>query len=97
MDSDEKICQEKWKAMCEVAKTGVGYWDDPREEWDIPTRPAVKTKTRRRKPMTLARAKKQAAKAGLEVAHYELGSGGTIKVILASPDQPSDNPWDSVQ
>jgi hypothetical protein len=47
--------------------------------------------------MTLARAKKQAAKAGLEVAHYELGSGGTIKVILASPDQPSDNPWDSVQ
>jgi hypothetical protein len=38
----------KWKAMCDFAKTGVSYSDDPREEWDIITRPATAGPSRMR-------------------------------------------------
>jgi hypothetical protein len=88
---------EKWKALCQFAKTGVSYFDDPREEWDIATHTAAaKPVTRRRRP-SLARAKKQAAKAGVEVARYEIGSDGTINVVPAKPEETADNPWDRVQ
>jgi hypothetical protein len=86
----------KWQALCDFAKHGAGYFADPREPWDVFTRPSVKQ--RHRKP-SLARAKKQAAKAGLDVARFEI-TGTGISVVPASPDQGSttiENPWDQVQ
>ena len=38
----------KWKAMCDFAKTGVSYFDNPYEEWDIITRPATAGPSRMR-------------------------------------------------
>jgi hypothetical protein len=96
---EKRLRQEKWKAMCEFAKTGMDRLlenQNPNEPWDIVTSPAVKTKTRRRNP-SLARAKKQAAKAGIEVARYEIASDGTINIVPANPEETADNPWDRVQ
>jgi hypothetical protein len=87
---------EKWKLFCEFARTGVSFRENPHEPWDIVTRPVVKTATRRRKP-TLVRVKKQAAKAGIEVAAYSIEADGTISVVPASPNETTDNPWDRVQ
>jgi hypothetical protein len=94
--NDEDICKEKWRAMCLFAAHPHDPSANPYDEWDIPTRPATKTAKRHRKP-SLTKAKKLAAKAGLEVASYQIGADGTINVVPANPNETIDNPWDSVQ
>ena len=58
-------------------------------------------RTRKRKP-TLAGVARQAAKAGIDVAGYEVRPDGTIKVITGkpneatTPDNNDSNEWDGV-
>lgn len=63
-----------------------------------PVKPAKRT--RKRKP-TLAGVKRQAVKAGIEVASYEVRPDGSIKVIIGKPvggiDNDERNEWDTVQ
>jgi hypothetical protein len=86
---------EKWKALCKFAENPNYTCKNPFEPWDLDDDPKVKTAKRRRKP-TLTQAKKQAAKANLQVARYEIGSD-TINIIPENPDETAINPWDSVQ
>jgi hypothetical protein len=55
-----------------------------------------KVATRRRKP-TLASIAKEAAKAGLDVARYEVDPDGKIIVVTGKPGVPttSGNPWEA--
>jgi hypothetical protein len=56
----------------------------------------VPRKHRQRKPRepTLARVAKQASKAGIEVARYEVKPDNTIVVVTGTPERvESDNPW----
>jgi hypothetical protein len=67
----------------------------------LPLRKPVMTKPKRqrkRKP-TLASVAKQAEKAGLEVARYEVDPDGKISVVTGKPDittPETGNEWDSV-
>jgi hypothetical protein len=61
---------------------------------------AAKAKTfspsRRRRKATLASIAKEAAKAGLEVARYEVDPDGKISVVTGKPGTAtSGNPWDA--
>jgi hypothetical protein len=50
---------------------------------------------RRHKPRqpTLARVSKQAAKAGIEVARYEIKPDGTFVVVTGKSESTESNPW----
>jgi hypothetical protein len=53
---------------------------------------------RQRKP-TLASVAKQAAKAGIEVARYEVDADGKISIVTGNANEPNTetgNEWDSV-
>jgi hypothetical protein len=56
---------------------------------EIPTEPP---RRRQRKP-TLASVAKQANKAGIPVARYEV-EDGKISIIVGQPESPTTNPWD---
>jgi hypothetical protein len=65
------------------------------------TRTAAPVKrTRKRRPPTLHGVARQAARAGIEVARYEVRPDGTISVVPGKPSgttTPDDNnDWDSV-
>lgn len=71
------------------------------EPWEIEThKPPRKRKRIRRKP-TLSGALRQARKAGLEVARYEIDPDGRISVVTGQPEPTSNiaprNEWDTVQ
>jgi hypothetical protein len=85
---------DSWRALCAFAKNPHGA-DDPREPWEfVTTRPKPK-QTRKRK-MTLARALRQADKAGVAVRNAVVKPDGVeLQLSGETPDQP--NPWDSVQ
>lgn len=52
---------------------------------------------RRRKRPSLVQVAKQAAKAGLHVARYEVDPDGWIIVVTGQPDSAdANNPWDQV-
>src|SRR5262245_41843167 len=54
----------------------------------------VKPKRKPRKPPTLASVAKQASKAGIEVARYEVNPDGTVVVVTGTPaPAEQDNPW----
>jgi|SRR5215813_3210677 len=57
----------------------------------------IKPTRKPRKP-TLASAKKQASKAGIEVNRYEMKPDGTIAVVPGAPtaNDAEANPWDEV-
>jgi hypothetical protein len=60
---------------------------------------AISKPTRKRKP-TLAGVARQAAKAGIAVAAYEVRPDGTIGIITGKPDDRSDTvagDWDRLQ
>jgi len=64
---------------------------------ELPLRKPV-TKQRKLKP-TLVSVAKQAEKAGLEVARYEVDPDGKISVVTGKPDittPETGNEWDSV-
>jgi hypothetical protein len=86
---------EKWKAFCKFAENPNYTCKNPFEPWDYDDDTITPAKKRHRKP-TLTQAKKQAAKAGMQVARYEIGSD-TINIVPANPDETEVNPWDSVQ
>lgn len=55
--------------------------------------------TRRKRKLTLISVAKQAAKAGLEVARYEIDPDGRISIVTGKPvvaDGITGNPWDRV-
>ena len=87
------MSNEAWKAFCAFSRNP--YPDDDREPWDVVTTPRPKIKSRKRR-MTLARAMKQAKRAGLSVSEATVTSNGiTLQLGEATPDQA--NPWDAVQ
>jgi hypothetical protein len=58
----------------------------------FPTRPAVRTR-RTHKP-TLASVARDARKAGIEVARYEVKSDGTVVIVTGQPvPAEPENPW----
>lgn len=62
------------------------------EPWDVPTR-----KRRKRKSPSLVSVAKQAAKAGIEVARYEVEPDGKINIITGTADgETTNNEWDDV-
>jgi hypothetical protein len=62
---------------------------------DDPPRPATVERARRRpRKATLASVAKQAARAGLDVARYEVEPDGKISVVTGK-DATSTNPWDA--
>jgi hypothetical protein len=79
-----------WAALCDFVKTGPG--DDTREPWEIVTSPA---KPKRRRKVTVDRAMRQAAKAGLSVSSATITADGGVELRIGEPQQP--NPWDGVQ
>jgi hypothetical protein len=82
-----------WGAFCAFSRNP--YPDDDREPWDVVTTPRPKIKSRERQ-MTLARAMKQAKRAGVAVQSVTVKSDGVeLQLGDATPDQA--NPWDSVQ
>jgi hypothetical protein len=86
--------RDAWRALCAFAKQPHRS-DDPREPWEVVTSSAKpKTKSRRRK-ITVDRAMRQAAKAGLSVSAATITADGGVELRLGEPQQP--NPWDSVQ
>jgi hypothetical protein len=67
------------------------------EPWDQPTR-----KRRKKHAPTLASVAKQAAKAGIEVARYEVNPDGRINIVTGKPEeiisgQPEMNEWNTIQ
>jgi hypothetical protein len=50
----------------------------------------VQRRTRKRKP-TLAGVARQAAKAGIEVARFDVRPDGTIGVVIGKPTDPTDS------
>jgi hypothetical protein len=58
-------------------------------------------KPRRQRKPTLASVAKQAARAGLEVARYEVDPDGKIIVVTGKPDGANNtegaNEWDTIQ
>jgi hypothetical protein len=101
-----------WTALCDLAKlpwrvstcptTGVRVFtqsdrhpDDHREPWDIITTKAKPIKARRRK-ITLARAMKQASKAGVSVRQVMVKPEG-VELQLGETVEITPNEWDSVQ
>jgi hypothetical protein len=71
-----------------------------REEIERCSMPAPPKRKRKRKP-TLASVAKQAAKAGIEVARYEVAPDGKIIIVPGKPEIAPDvterNEWDTVQ
>jgi hypothetical protein len=95
--SQEKIpMNQAWKALCEFVKHPYPVDHDPREPWEVTTTPPrPKTKTRNRK-MTLARAMKQATKAGLAVASATVKPDGIELELGGRPTSQEVNEWDAV-
>ena len=72
---------------------------DPLASGDEVARPEAQPKRRRIRKPSLVSVAKQAAKAGLEVARYEVDPDGKIIVVTGKPDVPkpdNENEWDSV-
>jgi hypothetical protein len=84
---------EAWKALCAFARNPVRS-GDPREPWDVTTTPPKPKSTRKRR-MTLARAMKQADRAGVKVGSVVMKPDGVTLELGEASNQP--NPWDSVQ
>src|SRR5262245_10685291 len=84
----------RWIEVCQTSEGRQEYWrrfgsylftDPPREiprELFSPPPPALRPKaSRRQRKPSLARVARQADKAGIEVARYEVKSDGTVVVI----------------
>jgi hypothetical protein len=83
-----------WQALCAFAKNPQRN-ADPREPWEVVTRPATPKKSR--KPtVTLHRAMKQASKAGVAISGATINPDGSATLQFGEPQQQA-NPWDSVQ
>jgi hypothetical protein len=82
-----------WTALCNFVKHP--YPADDRERWDIITTKPKPKQTRRRK-MTLARAMKQATKAGVSVRQVMVKPEG-VELQLGETVEITPNEWDSVQ
>ena len=90
------MSDEAWKAFCLFSRNP--HRDrDPREPWDVVTTPRPKIKTRKRR-MTLARAMKQANRAGVAVQSVTVKSDGVELQLgeAATPDHEV-NEWDVVK
>jgi hypothetical protein len=87
----------------EICAAGIGYRTDhealfPRPDFaevceafvriDQPRNPP-----RQRKQPTLASVAKQASKAGIEVARYEVKPDGTVVIITGKSEATESNPW----
>jgi hypothetical protein len=83
---------DAWRALCAFVKHP--YPADDREPWDIVTTRPKPRKTRKRR-MTLARALKQADKAGVAVSSAVVKTDGVVLELGETSTQP--NPWDKVQ
>ena len=97
-----------WRGVCDYYKANpiIGrsdyfprsdYFADPREPWEIPLTPRAKPRQRK---MTVARAMKQAAKAGVAVRSATVKADGGVELQLGQSSQNEKieaNPWDSVQ
>jgi hypothetical protein len=84
---------DAWRALCAFVKHP--YPADDREPWDIVTTKPKKKQTRKRK-MTLARALKQATKAGVAVSNVVVKPDG-VELQLGETSNTQPNPWDKVQ
>ena len=84
---------DAWRALCTFARHPY-LQSDLDEPWDIiTTKP--KPKQTRKRTITLARAMKQATKAGVSVRNAMLKPDG-VELQLGEPVETT-NPWDSVQ
>jgi hypothetical protein len=81
-----------WTTLCSFAR--YPYPADDREPWDVVTTPRPKTKTRKRR-MTLARALRQADKAGVSVSNAVIKPDG-VELQLGETVE-TGNEWDTVQ
>jgi hypothetical protein len=85
---------DAWKALCRFARHPH---DDPREPWEVVTTKRKPTQTRRRK-VTLARALRQADRAGVPICGATVKADGSVALELgsSSPRDEEFNEWDSV-
>ena len=79
---------DAWTALCAFAKDPERR-GDYREPWEVPT-------ARRKRKVSLARAMKQADKAGLSVTAATLTADG-VELHWSEASANTSNEWDSVQ
>jgi hypothetical protein len=84
---------DAWKALCDFAKHPERH-GDPREPWEIVTTKPKPKQTRKHR-VTLARALRQADRAGVSVSSATVKPDGVVLELGETPDQ--SNPWDNVQ
>jgi len=88
------MSDDVWAALCAFAKNPQ-LQGDPREPWEIVTTRKPKPKTRKRK-MTLARALRQADKAGVAVSSATITANG-VELQMGETAVETANEGDSVQ
>jgi hypothetical protein len=101
MGNDE---DDAWRAFCDFVKHPHPHRDaDPREPWEVITRPAKpKPKQTRKRKVTLTRALKQADKAGVLVSGATVKPDGSVALELGNKSNGASlnddlNEWDSVK
>jgi hypothetical protein len=93
------MSDDPWTALCDFVKHPQCY-ADPREPWEVITTPR-KTRLTRKRRVTVARAMKQAAKAGVSVRDVIVKSDGSVALQLGEPvsanvEADITNEWDEV-
>jgi hypothetical protein len=86
-----------WQAFIRFSKYGFIPKDD-REPWDIITRPRPAKRMHKRR-VTLARAMRQASKAGVAVNGATVNVDGSVTLMFgetANGSGENGNPWDEV-
>jgi hypothetical protein len=90
---------DPWTALCDFVKH-PHRGADPREPWEVIITPAeTKTRLTRKRRVTVARAIKQAAKAGISVRDVVVKPDGSVALQLgesASAFVETANEWDEV-
>jgi hypothetical protein len=93
------MSDDAWNGLCDFVKHPQRY-ADPREPWEVITTPR-KTRLTRKRRVTVARAMKQAVKAGVSVRDVIVKSDGSVELQLGNqPPQNVEadtaNEWDEV-
>jgi hypothetical protein len=78
-----------YEAYGEILSVMADYAPDFEPWWDWPKQ----RKPRSQRKPTLASVAKQASKAALEVARYEVRPDGTVVVVTGKSESTEPNPW----
>jgi hypothetical protein len=95
------MSNDAWKALCDFAKH-PDRGGDPREPWEVVTtpRPVNGNPLTRKRRVTMERALKLAARAGVAVSGVIVKPDGSVTLELGSGSpngEPDVNEWDSVK